>query len=192
MREQYLPQPTDQAWTATPPGCNTGDAITAGAGGRGALHLMAHSWGRRPCCTQGGEVPRAVRRTLAARLPGGQFARRALRQRILPPTRVPAGDVCGPRTQRRRHSGLDRLRRRVPPQVPDRPRCPGRGGSDERLRKSWLGAVYWKDWSLDGLAAQIGVDAAGLAASVARMNEFARTGVDASSGAAATVRPLLR
>ena len=31
MREQYLPQPTDQAWTATPPGANTGDAIRAGA-----------------------------------------------------------------------------------------------------------------------------------------------------------------
>lgn len=32
MREQYLPQPTDQAWTATPARrANTGDAIRAGA-----------------------------------------------------------------------------------------------------------------------------------------------------------------
>ncbi|MBS0466393.1 MAG: FAD-binding protein, partial [Proteobacteria bacterium] len=45
MREQYLPKPTDQAWTATPPEGNTGDAIRAGAALGGALRLMEHSWG---------------------------------------------------------------------------------------------------------------------------------------------------
>ena len=34
------------------------------------------------------------------------------------------------------------------------PLPPGEAVPDERLRKSWLGAVYWKDGSLDGLAAQ--------------------------------------
>jgi hypothetical protein len=43
------------------------------------------------------------------------------------------------------------------------PLMPGEAVPDERLRKSWLGnTVYWKDDTLAGLAAQIGVDAAGL------------------------------
>jgi 3-oxosteroid 1-dehydrogenase len=42
------------------------------------------------------------------------------------------------------------------------PLAPGEAVPDERLRKSWLNTVYWKDGTLDGLAAQIGVDAAGL------------------------------
>ena len=45
MREAHLPQPTDQAWTATPPEANTGDAIRAGAAVGAQLHLMAHTWG---------------------------------------------------------------------------------------------------------------------------------------------------
>ena len=40
MREEHLPKPTDQTWTATPPGGNTGDAIRAGAQAGGALHLI--------------------------------------------------------------------------------------------------------------------------------------------------------
>ena len=38
--------------------------------------------------------------------------------------------------------------------------------------------MYWKGDTLEDLARQIGVDAAGLVASVARMNDFARTGND--------------
>jgi 3-oxosteroid 1-dehydrogenase len=38
--------------------------------------------------------------------------------------------------------------------------------------------VYWKADTLDALAGQIGVDAAGLAATVQQMNDYARSGID--------------
>ena len=62
------------------------------------------------------------------------------------------------------------------------PLAPGEAVPDSRLRKSWLNTVYWKDDTLAGLAAQIGVDAAGLSASVAKMNDYAKRGVDADYG----------
>jgi 3-oxosteroid 1-dehydrogenase len=49
---------------------------------------------------------------------------------------------------------------------------------DSKLRKSWLNKVYWKGETLEALAQQIGVDAAGLTRSAARMTEFAATGKD--------------
>lgn len=56
---------------------------------------------------------------------------------------------------------------------------PGEALPDSRLPRRWLGEVYWKDDTLEGLARQIGVDPAGIAASAARMTEYARTGKDA-------------
>ena len=43
LRERHLPQPTQAEWTATPVGCNTGDAIEAGrarAPGSNLLHIL--------------------------------------------------------------------------------------------------------------------------------------------------------
>ena len=45
-------------------------------------------------------------------------------------------------------------------------------------RKAWLNKVYWKDDTLEGLAKQIGVDAAGLAETVTLNNQYAQQGVD--------------
>ena len=53
---------------------------------------------------------------------------------------------------------------------------------DSKLRKSWLGTVYWKGETLQELAQQIGVDPQGLQASAQRMSEFARTGKDLDFG----------
>src|SRR5690606_16403820 len=46
----------------------------------------------------------------------------------------------------------------------------------------WLNALYFKADSLSALAAQIGVDSQGLEQTVTRMNEYARSGVDADFG----------
>jgi 3-oxosteroid 1-dehydrogenase len=183
MREQHLPQPTDQAWTATPPGCNTGDAITAGAEAGGALHLMAHSWGAPTLHVLKEEKFRAL------------FVERSLPGCLVVNSRGErfVNESCPyPEFQQAMYADHARSGAAIPAWIvfdaefrrkyPIGPLPPGEAVPDERLRKSWLGAVYWKDGSLDGLAAQIGVDAAGLAASVARMNEFASTGVDAQFG----------
>lgn len=62
------------------------------------------------------------------------------------------------------------------------PLMPAQIMPDSRLRKEWLGSVYWKADSLDELAAQIGVDASGLKDTVARVNRFASTGIDEDFG----------
>ncbi|MFP5305256.1 MAG: FAD-binding protein, partial [Gammaproteobacteria bacterium] len=55
---------------------------------------------------------------------------------------------------------------------------PGQIEPDSRLPKDWLDSVYFKADSIDALAAKIGVDATGLKQTVAKMNEYAKTGVD--------------
>ena len=183
MSEQSLPQPTDQAWTATPPGCNTGDAIAAGAEVGGALHLMAHSWGAPTLFVPKEEKYRAL--FVERSLPGCLVVN-ARGERFV-------NESCPyPEFQQAMYADHARSGNAIPAWIvfdadfrrkyPIGPLPPGEAVPDERLRKSWLGAVYWKDATLEGLSAQIGIDAAGLAGSVARMNDFARTGVDAQFG----------
>jgi 3-oxosteroid 1-dehydrogenase len=49
---------------------------------------------------------------------------------------------------------------------------------DSRLRKEWLNNLYWKADTVAGLARQIGVDSLGLEATVAKVNDYAGSGVD--------------
>jgi len=183
MREQYLPQPTDQAWTASPPGCNTGDAIRAGAQAGGALHLMDLTWGAPTLFVTKEDRYRVM--FIERSLPGCLVVNSA-GQRFVNESCAYLEFQQAMRDEHNRMGGaipawivFDAEFRR---KYPIGPLAPGEAVPDERLRKSWLNAVYWKDSTLEGLAGQIGVDAAGLAASVARMNEYARTGVDPEFG----------
>lgn len=179
MREQYLPTPTDQAWTASPPECNTGDAIIAGAAAGGALHLMQHSWGAPTLFVPKEEKYRAmfIERSLPGCLvvngrgerfvnescPYPEFQQAMYAEHGRTGAAIPAWIVFDAQFRRK---------------YPIGPLAPGEAVPDERLRKSWLNVVYWKDGTLEGLAGQIGVDAKGLAASVAKMNDYARSGKD--------------
>jgi 3-oxosteroid 1-dehydrogenase len=179
MREQYLPKPTDQAWTASPPECNTGDAVKAGAAVGGTLHLMEHSWGAPTLFVPKEEKYRAlfIERSLPGCLvvnargerfvnescPYPEFQQAMYADHALTGAAIPAWIVFDAEFRRK---------------YPIGPLAPGEAVPDERLRRSWLNVVYWKDQTLQGLAGQIGVDATGLAASVAKMNDYARTGKD--------------
>jgi 3-oxosteroid 1-dehydrogenase len=55
---------------------------------------------------------------------------------------------------------------------------PGQIEPDSKLPKDWLDKTYFRADSLDALAQKIGVDAAGLKATVEKMNEYAKAGVD--------------
>ncbi len=183
MREQYLPKPTDQAWTATPPGANTGDAIRAGADAGAALHLMAHSWGAPTL-----EVPKEdrFRAVFVERsLPGCMVVNRLGRRFV--------NESCPyPEFQQAMFASHERGEGAVPAWIvfdadfraryPIGPLMPASAVPDAKLRRSWLGTVYWKDDTLQGLARQIGVDPEGLVASAQRMGEFARSGVDHDFG----------
>lgn len=179
MREQYLPQPTNEAWTATPPGGNTGDAIRAGALAGGALHLMAHTWGAPTM-----EVPKEdkFRAVFVERSLPGCMVVNARGDRFL-------NESCPyPEFQQAMYADHAKTGGAIPAWIvfdagfrakyPMGPLMPAVAVPDSKLRKSWLNKVYWKDDTLEGLARQIGVDPTGLAASAARMSEFARTGKD--------------
>lgn len=179
MREQYLPKPTDEAWTASPPGCNTGEALLAGTAAGGVLHLMEHSWGAPTLFVPKEEKYRAlfIERSLPGCLVVNQRGARFV------------NESCPyPEFQQAMYADHARTGAAIPAWVvfdadfrrkyPIGPLAPGEAVPDERLRRSWLNVVYWRDPTLAGLAAQIGVDAAGLEASVARMNDYARTGRD--------------
>ena len=179
MREQYLPKPTDQAWTATPPGGNTGDTILAGAALGGQLHMMEHTWGVPTMDVPKEEKyrPMFVERSLP-----GCMVVNARGQRFL--------NESGPypEFQQAMYANHAETGGAIPAWIvfdatfranyPIGPLMPASAVPDSRLRKSWLGVVYWKGETLEELAKNIGVDAAGLVASAARMTDFARNGKD--------------
>lgn len=179
MREQYLPQPTDERWTATPPRANTGDAIRAGADAGARLHLMGHTWG---VPTMGVPREEKFRPLFVERSLPGCMVVNARGERFL--------NESGPYPEFQQAMFAEHARNggAIPAWIvfdadfrakyPIGPMMPGSALPDDKLRKSWLGTVYWKDDTLAGLAARIGVDAAGLEASARRMTEFARTGKD--------------
>ncbi|MFO1292165.1 MAG: FAD-dependent oxidoreductase [Rubrivivax sp.] len=179
MREQYLPQPTNEAWAATPPACNSGDAIRAGAEVGGALALMEHAWGVPTL-----EVPKEkkfrgifVERSMPGCMvvnargerfvdesaPYLEFQQAMMANHAATGSAVPSWVVFDADFRR---------------QYPIGPLMPASAIPDRKLSPRWLGTVYWKADTLDALAAQIGVDAKGLAASAARMGEYARSGKD--------------
>lgn len=183
MREQYLPRPTDQAWTATPPQGNTGDAIRAGAAVGAALHLMEHSWGAPTLYVPKEEKYRAL--FVERSLPGCMVVN-ARGERFL--------NESGPypEFQQAMFANHAQTGGAVPAWIvfdaefrakyPIGPMMPSSAIPDSKLRKSWLNTLYWKGETLAELAEQIGVDPVGLQASAARMSEFARTGKDVDFG----------
>lgn len=179
MREQHLPRPTNQAWTATPPGNNTGDAIRAGVQAGAALALMEHTWG----------VP-------TLEVPGEEKFRGIFVERSLPGCMVVNArgerftNESGPYPEFQQAMFADHARSggAVPAWIvfdadfrkkyPLGPLMPASALPDAKMPAAWLGTVYWKADTLEALAAQIGVDARGLAASAAKMSDYARSGKD--------------
>ncbi len=179
MREQYLPKPTDQAWTATPPGGNTGDTILAGAALGGQLHMMEHTWGVPTMNVPKEEkyrplfVERSLPGCMVVNVRGQRFLNESgpypeFQQAMFANHAQTGGAIAA-------WIVFDATFRS---NYPIGPLMPGSAVPDSRLRKSWLNVVYWKGETLQELAANIGVDPAGLVDSAARMTDFARTGKD--------------
>ena len=179
LREQHLPQPTDAGWTATPPGANVGDAHRAGEQVGAAMHLMGHTWGAPTLFVPKEEKFRAMfversmpgcmvvdargERFLNESGPYPEFQQAMFARHQATGGAIPAWIVFDA-TFRARY--------------PIGPLMPASAVPDAKVRRSWWGQVVWKGETLADLAREIGVDAAGLQASAARMSEFARTGKD--------------
>ncbi|EON16862.1 3-oxosteroid 1-dehydrogenase [Cupriavidus sp. GA3-3] len=181
MREQYLPQPTQAAWSATPPN-NTGDGIRAAQAAGAGVALMSHVWGAPTVHVQGEEKQRALfierampgclvvngqgRRFVNEAAPYSEFVPAMYRDHEKTGSSVPAWMVFDAAFRHKYPCG---------------PILPGSVMPDRGIPASLSGILVRAD-SLAQLAQRIGVDAGGLADSVARMNHYAATGVDEEFG----------
>ncbi len=182
MRDQYLPKPTNAAWSATP-GINQGDGIRAGQALGAKLGFMDLTWG----------TPTVV-------VPGAVAASGIFVERSLPGCVVVNGqgkrfvNEAAPYTEFIYAMYADHAKTgaSVPcwmvfdatfrKNYPVGPMLPASMQPDSRLPGDWLDKVYYRAGSLDELAKKIGVDAKGLADSVAKINSYAASGVDPDFG----------
>jgi 3-oxosteroid 1-dehydrogenase len=172
MRQRYQRPPIGVDWTTGATG-NTGDAITAGEAAGAALDLMDDAW-------WGPSVP----------LPSGPFF--CLAERSLPGCILVNG--AGQRFVNESAPYVDAVHAMYEGHSPAVPHIPSWLITDQRYRDSYVfaglppGRPLPRRWYAAGavvqapaiaeLAGQAGLDPAGLAATVARFNEFAAAGVD--------------
>lgn len=180
LRDRYLPQPNNHEWSATPNGGNTGAALEAGQKIGAATDLLDWAWWAPTLQVPGEAQSRGVfaerafpgaivvngqgRRFVNEAAPYLEFVDAMYRDNETSGGKsVPAWVIFDARFRFGYAMG---------------PLMPAQIMPDSRLRKEWLGSVYWKADSLDDLARQIGIDADGLKDTVARMNRFASSGID--------------
>jgi 3-oxosteroid 1-dehydrogenase len=176
MRTRYQRAPIGAAWTVGSPG-NTGDGIVAGQAAGGVLELMDDAW-------WGPTIP----------LTGGPYF--CLAERSLPGCIFV--NAAGERFVNESAPYVDAVHAMYDRHTEDSPHIPCWMILDQRYRNRYVfaglpprkplprrwyksGAVYRAD-SLGELATQIGISVDGLAKTVQKFNEFARTGKDADFG----------
>ncbi len=179
MRAKYLPHPTKAEWTTANPG-NTGEVIRMGMALGAAVDLMDDAWWG-PTTVVPGET-RARMLVVEKGLPGSIFVNQR-GERFLNEA-SPYNDIC--KVMYAKHT-------------PHSPCVPCYMVFDATYRRKYpcgpmLQAAQQPDWmlpqalkqtgylkkadTLAGLAAQLGVDAAGLEDAVRKMNAYARAGKD--------------
>ncbi|MGB6454430.1 MAG: 3-oxosteroid 1-dehydrogenase [Streptosporangiaceae bacterium] len=176
LRRRYQRAPIGVDWTVGSPG-NTGDGIAAGEAAGGVLELMDDAW-------WGPSIP----------LPGGPVF--CLAERSLPGSIFVNG--AGERFMNEAAPYVDAVHVMYDRHTDDNPHIPCWMITDQRYRNRYVfigvpprkplprrwyaaGAVF-RAGSLAELAGQIGVSADGLAKTVDRFNDFARSGQDADFG----------
>lgn len=178
MRKRYLPNPTDAEWTSGNPG-NTGDGIRMGMALGAAVDLMDEAWWG----------PTTV-------VPGEARARMLVIEKGLP-----GCILVGKRGNRFVNEAspyIDIVHAMYASDSPQSPTVPAYMIFDGTYRRKYPFGPFFQasqqpDWALpkvlrqgylkkadtlEALAGQLGVDAAGLRASVEKMNAYARNGRD--------------
>ena len=177
MREQYLPNPTRTEWSCANKN-NTGDAINMGQKLGAAIDLMNDAWWG----------PTTV-------VPGEEHARMLVIEKSLPGSILV--NKAGERFVNEAAPYIDVVNSMQAQDSPEKPCVPAYLVFDASFRQKYpcgpilqasqqpdrflrgaLASYFKKADTLDALAAQLGVDAKGLAASVQKINDYARTGED--------------
>ncbi len=181
LRDKYLPTPSNVAWSATPPGNNTGAALEAGQALGAATDLMNWAWWAptmkvpREDKARGIFAERAFPGAIVVNGQGKRFVNEAAPYLEFVDAMYKDNECTGGKS--------------IPAWVifdahfrfnyAMGPLMPAQIMPDSRLPKAWHKTVYWKAESLQELAAQIEVDVTGLKHTVERINGFAASGNDA-------------
>ncbi|WP_068826415.1 FAD-dependent oxidoreductase [Pseudomonas sp. BMS12] len=176
MREQYLPQPTQASWSATPPH-NSGDGIRAGQALGAQTALMSHSWWAPTSHVAGEEKQRAM--FVERNLPGCILVN-AAGQRFVNEG-APYSDIVYAMYEQASVPCWMVFDAEFRRKYPCGALLPGYAQPDWQV-PAQLRDYFHKADSLAALAERIGVDAQGLEATVERFNPMAEQGVDVDFG----------
>ncbi|MCH7866137.1 MAG: FAD-binding protein [Myxococcales bacterium] len=178
MRKQYLPSPTKAEWTCANPG-NTGEVIQRGQELGAAVGFMDGAWWGPVTVVPGEERARML--VVEKGLPGSMMVN-SKGERFLNES-APYDDICKDAYSRDTPDAVtvpcwfvfhDPFRKKYPvgPLIPGMP-----------IPKAFLRSRYiLKSDTIAGLAAEMGVDAAGLEASVEKINAYSHNGKDPEFG----------
>lgn len=184
LREKYLPGPTNVAWSATPPGANTGSTLEAAQKLGAATEMLDKAWWAPTLLIPGEDKARGV---FAERAFPGAIVVNGQGKRFVNEA-APYLEFVDAMYANNEQTGGQSIPcwaifdSKFRFNYAMGPLMPGQIMPDSRLNAEWLNNVYFRADTLEELAGQIGVDGAGLAKTVERMNRYAATGTDEDFG----------
>jgi 3-oxosteroid 1-dehydrogenase len=181
-RDEHLPGPTNEAWSAANPG-NVGDGIRMGMEAGGAIDLMDEAWWTPVTMLPGKDYSWIL--VVEKSMPGSMMVNKAGRR--FTNEAAPYVDVV--------HATYDAHSEETPSipawlvfdaryrkYYPVGPLPPGRVQPDSRTKRKWLEDFLVRAKTVRELAEKIEVDPDGLEDEVAKNNRFAKTGKDEDFG----------
>ena len=178
MREKYLPNPTRAEWTCANPD-NTGDVIALGIKIGAAVDLMDDAWWGPTTVVPGEDRARML--VIEKSLPGSILVNK--RGERFVDEALPYIDVVNTMYEKNTPEAPT-----VPSYLifdatfrykyPCGPFLQGSTQPDWALPKQLKQGYLKKADTIEGLASMLGIDATGLRATIAKLNQYARTGID--------------
>ena len=179
MRSEHLPGPTNTEWSATP-GQNTGDAHKAAEAAGAALTLMDAAWWGPSVRVPGRDRSRIL---FAERALPGIYIVNEKGERFL--NEAASYDEVGRELQAYPETSWVIFDRRAREKYGIGPLYPTAVAPDMKWNDA-LKSVVKKADTIAELAAQMGVDAAGLETTVAKVAKYSESGVDEDYGSGST------
>ncbi len=178
LRKKYLPSPTKAEWTCGSTS-NTGDAIGMGLAVGATLDLMDDAWWGPVTVVPGEDrarmlvIEKSMPGCIMVDKKGARFVNEAA-----PYVDVVKGTYEHNSSETQSVPAYMIIDSTYRSKYPFGPLLQASQQPDRRLPKSYTEGYLRKSDTLEGLAEQLGIDAAGLRATIDKMREYARTGKD--------------